>query len=280
MKTNYKIFILSYGRAEKLFTYKTLRECGIPKDDIYIICSDDDKTLNEYKAYYKQVKVFSKEKAREYTDLEDNFEKRNIVVFARNEAFRIAKELGLNYFCVLDDDYTQFTFRRCFGNKLKGFKVRNLKQIFDKCFEYLAKTPKLDCFALCQEGDFIGGADSFENINFKRKIMNAYFFRTKSIIRFLGSLNEDLTASVYEGQRGKYMFTINDVSVHQLITQSNGGGLTEAYLDSGTYVKSFYSVIAAPNCVKISAMGSKDLRIHHKVDWNKAVPKLLRAEYG
>lgn len=59
-----------------------------------------------------------------------------------------------------------------------------------------------------------------------------------------------------------------------------GGGLTDAYLDSGTYVKSFYSVIAVPNCVKISAMGSKDLRIHHKVDWNKAVPKLLRAEYG
>lgn len=277
--SSYPIFILSYGRAQHIITYKTLLEGGISPEDIYIVCSDDDKTLKEYKSLYPNVIVFSKEKVRVDTDLMDNFEKRNIVVFARNEIFKIAKGMKIEYFCVLDDDYDRFSFRRCFGDKLKGFKVKNIKVIFNKCFEYLKNTPELDCFALCQDGDMIGGVGGFDRIAFKRKIMNAYFFRTSSLIKFLGSINEDLTASVYEGQRGKLMFTINDVSVHQLITQSNGGGLTDVYLDSGTYIKSFYSVMAAPNCVKISAMGSKDLRIHHKVDWNKAVPKLLRAEY-
>ena len=108
--------------------------------------------------------------------------------------------------------------------------------------------------------------------------MNYYFFKTEKPIKFLGSINEDLSASVYEGQRGKCFFTINDVSVHQKITQSNKGGLTDAYLDSGTYVKSFYSVIVAPNCVKVSAMGNKDLRIHHKVNWNKACPKIIKED--
>lgn len=279
MKQEYKIFILSYGRADKVYTYKTLLQGGIAKKDIYIVCSDDDKELSEYQKLYDNVIIFSKEKARKYTDLMDNFEKRNIVVFARNAIFEIVKRLNIGYFIVLDDDYDRFIFRRCFSNQLKEFKVKFIKPIFEKCIAYLKNTTLLNCFCLSQNGDFIGGVNSFDKINFKRKIMNVYFFRANTPIKFLGSLNEDLTASVYEGQRGKLMFTINDVAIHQKITQSNGGGLTEAYLDSGTYVKSFYSVIAAPNCVKISAMGSKDLRIHHKVDWNKAVPKLLRAEY-
>lgn len=276
---NNAVFILTYGRANNVYTYKTLKEAGYT-GKIYLIVSDDDSQLDEYfKIYGNDVIVFSKEEARQITDLADNFEKRNIVVFARNKAFEIAKDLKLDCFCVLDDDYKRFSYRRCFGNKLKAFKVLNLQNIIDACYYYLMKTDTIDCFAFAQEGDFIGGANSFENIGFKRKIMNGYFFKTDRPIRFIGSINEDLTASTYEGQRGKYLFTINDVSIAQLITQSNKGGLTEAYLDSGIYIKSFYSVIASPNCVKISAMGSKDLRIHHKVNWNKCCPKLLKEVY-
>lgn len=273
---NNAIFILSYGRADKVYTYKTLIDSGY-SDSIFIICSEDDSQLDEYfKKFGNQVIVFSKEEARAETDLIDNFEKRNMVAFARNIVFKIAKKMGIDYFCVLDDDYTRFSFRRCFGNILKTFRIKDLRSIFDACFLYLSKTKIIDCFALAQEGDFIGGASSFEAIGFKRKIMNCYFFKTNRPVRFIGTINEDLTASVYEGQRGKYFFTINDVSVKQVITQANKGGLTEIYLDSGTYIKSFYSVIACPNSVKISAMGNKDLRIHHKVEWNKAVPKLIR----
>lgn len=274
------VFILSYGRADNVITYHTLIKANY-QGKIYIVVSDDDKQLDEYiKIYKDKVIVFSKEDARLMTDLCDNFEGRKIVVFARNYIFKIAKEKKLKYFCVLDDDYTRFSYRRCFGSVLKTFRVKEIDGIINACFDYLAKTPNLDCFAWCQEGDFIGGASSFEAIGKKRKIMNGYFFKTNKPIKFIGSINEDLSASVYEGQRGKVFFTINDVSIKQQITQANAGGLTEAYLDSGTYIKSFYSVMVAPNCVKISAMGNKDLRIHHKVNWNKACPKIIRENYA
>lgn len=109
--------------------------------------------------------------------------------------------------------------------------------------------------------------------------MNGYFFKTNNPIRFLGSINEDLNASIYEGQRGKVFFTINDISIKQKATQQQSGGLTDAYLDSGTYIKSFYSIIVAPNCVKIGAMGNVDLRIHHKVKWDCCVPKIIEQKY-
>lgn len=281
--TDKAVFIVSYQRPDKVFTYELLKNTGY-KGKIFILISDDDKTKEEYlKIFGKNCIVFSKENARKKIDLVDNFEKRNLVVFARNELFEIAKKLGLKYFCVLDDDYRYFKYRRIFEKNdkfiLKDFLVKNINGIINKSFDFLKNTPLLDCFAWSQCGDFIGGWETYLRINGKRKIMNAFFFKTDKPIRFKGSINEDLNASVYEGQRGKIFFTINDISIDQIDTQQNDGGLTDIYLDLGTYIKSFYSVIVAPNCVKISAMGNNDLRIHHKVSWNKACPKIIREKF-
>lgn len=271
------VFIPTYKRADNVLTYKTLKNGGYD-GKIYLILGDDDPSIEEYKKKYKEkVVVFHKD--RNKTDLMDNFDKDNVVVFARNEMFEIAKKLCLDYFMVLDDDYDHFCFRRCYGDVLKGFKIKDLNTCIWCGFDYIHNTNNLDCFTWCQDGDFIGGANGFEKIGGKRKIMNAYFFKTNTPIKFLGRTNEDLTASVYNGQRGKCLFTVNDISVHQMITQKQSGGLTDSYLDMGTYVKSFYSVIACPNCVKIGVMGSVDYRIHHNVNWNLAVPKIIREIY-
>ena len=89
-------------------------------------------------------------------------------------------------------------------------------------------------------------------------------------------MNEDLTSSITNGVIGKVILTALFNSVVQKETQSNPGGLTELYLEMGTYVKSFYSVMAAPSCVKIATMGDGSIRIHHRVTWKNAVPKILR----
>lgn len=44
-------------------------------------------------------------------------------------------------------------------------------------------------------------------------------------------------------QKGDLFFTYVPCSLNQKQTQSNKGGMSDLYLDSGTYVKSFYSVI-------------------------------------
>jgi hypothetical protein len=65
----------------------------------------------------------------------------------------------------------------------------------------------------------------------------------------------------------------------QMQTQSNAGGMTEMYLESGTYVKSFYSVMYAPSCVKVGEMGDPRggrYRLHHKINWHNVSPKIMR----
>ena len=81
------------------------------------------------------------------------------------------------------------------------------------------------------------------------------------------------------GSRGELMFTYTPVMITQKQTQSNPGGWTEVYLERGTYVKSFYSVIVNPSAVKIAEMGDKHKRIHHSVNWDRCVPQILNEKW-
>lgn len=280
MLTNdYCVFIPTYKRAHNVITYKMLRDGGYT-GKIYLVIDDSDPEMDEYKKLYKdEVLVFSKEEMAKKIDAVDNFKQRNCVVYARNKIPELAKEVGVKYYLVLDDDYSWFSYRRCFGKRLREFRCNHLNEIFVACFDFLEKCDLIDCFCFSQNGDYIGGADSFEAIGGKRKIMNSFFCKTDKPFPFKGRINEDVCTNLYYGQRGRLFFTINDVSVKQAETQTSDGGLTDIYLDLGTYIKSFYSVIVSPNCCKVSTMGNNDLRIHHKILWNKSCPKLIRERY-
>ena len=55
--------------------------------------------------------------------------------------------------------------------------------------------------------------------------------------------------------------------------------MSDVYLDAGTYLKSFYTVMVAPSCVVVAMMGDKHMRMHHKINWECAVPKILNQKY-
>ena len=67
--------------------------------------------------------------------------------------------------------------------------------------------------------------------------------------------------------------------VKQIMDAIKEWGLTDIYLDLGTYVKSFYSVMLQPVGVKVAPMGDNHKRLHHKVNYNKICPKIIRAEH-
>ena len=109
--------------------------------------------------------------------------------------------------------------------------------------------------------------------------MNSFLVDVDRPFYFMGRINEDVNTYTTLGNRGELLFTICDLSLEQTITQSNKGGMTDIYLDNGTYVKSFYSVISSPQAVKISTMGTTHRRIHHKVEWKYCSPKILNEKY-
>lgn len=201
------------------------------------------------------------------------------VIYARNYCHTIAAELGLTHFLVLDDDYNLFAHRYQVGDKLLSCKTKRLDDVFQCMLKFLDDTGALTV-ALAQGGDFIGGVD---NGNFKRKLlrkaMNSFFCRTDKPYKFFGCINEDTTMYVRYGETGHLIFTTMLFMLNQGQTQKNKGGLTEMYLDSGTFVKSFYSVMYSPSCVKVAAMGDKHMRMHHQVKWECCTPKILSQKY-
>lgn len=279
---NFAVFILSHGRPDNVITYQTLRKQGYT-GRIFIIVDDEDKTLKQYKDKYKdEVIVFSKKDYDDKFDIMDNFDSRKVIVFARNACYDIARTLKLDYFFEYEDDYTQFLFRFVDGKKLGHKYVNNLDQVLSAMIDCLDAT-KATTIAFAQGGDFIGGIGSFKNNTFKRKAMNSFVFKVnknpKDDVQFIGRMNDDVNTYLTAGKVGKLFCQISTVMLNQLATQSNAGGNTEAYKSFGTYVKSFYSVIAAPNCCKIDLMGQTNKRIHHKINWNNAVPKIIDEKF-
>lgn len=282
---NFATFILSHGRADNVITYNTLRRQNYT-GKIYIIVDDEDETIKEYKKLYKdEVIVFNKQKAIDMTDSADVLNKRNSVVYARNYAYKIAEQLELDCFLVLDDDYSIFT--NAFDNDrnyiTKNVAIKNLDNYFISMIRFLNHS-NADCVAMSQGGDYIGGAGSkvaklHTQGKLSRKAMNAFFLKTNKPLVFSGRINEDVNMYINEGSIGKLIFTYPRMRLEQMQTQKNSGGLTDIYLDVGTYVKSFYSILYQPSCVRLMMMGAKNRRIHHKVIWKHAVPLIISQQY-
>ena len=275
-KKEYVVFILSYGRADKVYTYKTLKKQGYT-GEIYLICSDDDKNLNDYKNTFENVYVFSKDDYVNTFDIADNFDDKRVVVYARNAVFDIAKELGYKYFIVLDDDYK--TFRYTVDNNYNYLTKQRLCKDLDFQFNALLKyykSIKAKTLCIAQDGDFIGGAGcSVFQKKLSRKAMNFFVCSTDRRFNFVGRINEDVNTYVHFGSKGDLFLTICELRLNQLQTQQNTGGLTEFYLDGGTYVKSFYTLIFNPSSVRVSLVGTIHPRLHHRINWNNTVPRII-----
>ena len=111
---------------------------------------------------------------------------------------------------------------------------------------------------------------------FHRKAMNSFVCSTEKPILFRGRMNDDVNTYVALGSIGELFFTDMELQLNQLATQSGSGGMTEANSNAGGYVKSFYAVMTAPSCITIGSMGRYFRRHHHKINWTKAVPKIIR----
>jgi hypothetical protein len=282
MSKDFCAFILTHGRPDKVYTYTTLRNSGYTGKIFLIIDNEDQKANQYFDIYDKQdIIMFDKLAISKTFDQFDNFDDRRAIVYARNFCFEAAKKLGYTYFIQLDDDYTKFDYR--INNKFQypknNFVIKkNLDAIFSSLLEYFKNT-NLTSIALSQGGDYIGGSGSFKNFKPKRKCMNSFICSTDRPFQFIGRINEDVNTYTTLQSRGKVFLTIPLVSLTQLQTQTNSGGMAELYLDSGTYIKSFYTLITAPNCTKIKSMGQSNKRLHHSINWKHAVPLIIRENY-
>ena len=285
MRSDFCTFVISHGRPDKVVTYKTLLRSGYT-GKVYIVIDDEDKTAGQYRAKFPGiVLMFSKEAVSKTFDEGDNSDNRRTTSYVRNACFDLAEQVGCKYFLVLDDDYTKFEFRANRRLEAEYFCItKTMDAVICAMLDFYIASPCLS-IALSQGGDWIGPAEEGpwrKGASMRRKAMNSFFCSTDRRFKFVGRLNEDVNTYVSLSATGGLFFTVMQAKLVQNATQATSGGMTEAYLDAGTYVKSFFTVMYAPSCVKIGAMGdprSGDYRVHHAINWNRAAPLILRESW-
>jgi hypothetical protein len=305
------VFILTHGRPDSVVTLKTLGRCGYT-GRIYLVVDDEDKTVDRYRQNFgaERVIVFDKKAEADACDEGNNFDERRTITMARNACFGIAERLGVIYFVELDDEYTDFRYKlEETGNHLAI--VKQLDEVFAKMLRFFIDSGSTSV-AFAQNGDFIGGFDNDAGRSqlqsaaasiacgrvarsgssecrqgapdirgtryyrfSKRKCMNTFFCSTERPFRFVGAMNEDVNTYTTLGSRGSIFLTVPFVAINQTATQSQSGGITAMYKRFGTYCKAFTTVMMMPSAVRVGMMASKTPRIHHMIDWGRAVPRIV-----
>jgi len=272
---DFVVFILSHARANNVYTVDTLRKCGY-SGKIVIVIDNEDSQTQEYYDKFEFVEMFDKAKIAATFDEADNFDDRRSIVYARNACFEIAENLGYKYFIELDDDYTYFEYRMYNNTRQIPVRVHNMDAVLLALLNFY-KSTSFSTLSMAQGGDFIGGKNNkmAQRPTIFRKCMNSFICSTDRKFQFVGRINEDVNTYVKQQSIGQLMGTIPFVALGQKTTQKNKGGMTSMYLDNGTYVKSFYTILFSPSCCTIKPMGDKHLRLHHSIYWDYAVPKII-----
>jgi len=280
MSSKFAVFILTHGRPGKVVTYNSLRNAGYT-GRVYIVIDDEDATAPEYhKAFGDMVLTFSKADIAATFDEGDNTGDRRSIVYARNACFDLAKAVGVTHFMQLDDDYSGFYYRFNEDLRYANIQIKSIDRFLELMCEYFDAIPAKS-IAMSQGGDHLGGQQGTLNktIRTRRKCMNTFICRTDRPFQFVGRINEDVNTYTEAQRRGSLFLTLMQPMIVQKQTQANSGGMTDLYLDSGTYVKSFYSVMYCPSAVVIRDMGPSHRRLHHRVIWKNAAPMILHERH-
>jgi len=280
------VLILTHGRPHNQKTITALEKHGYT-GPWFLVVDDEDPTTDELRAIYGDERVveFNRDEMASLFDEGFNFRpgERSGVVYARAAAHTIAADLGFRWFIQLDDDYERFEYR--FDDHLvpTSKAIRSLDVIWGLMLDWFqSMPPEVVTIAMGQGGDYLGGpaANQVNAVKVKRKAMNSFLCDTHRPFMFPGRLNEDVNAYTREQRAGQVMATVLQVSLEQETTQAGEGGMVEIYLDEGTYVKSFYSVMHCPSAVQVVPMyAAKYQRLHHRVNYRACAPKILAAHH-
>jgi hypothetical protein len=281
MRDCFAVFILTHGRPDKVYSYKSLKKSGYT-GKVYLLVDNEDSSLPAYKERFgSEVVVFNKKQVAQNVDACDNINRRDSVVYARNYCFELAKKLNISYHLQLDDDYRWFGWTADnHGNYVTAnIFTKQIDRIFEATLQFLDDSGAVSV-AYAQGGDFIGGSNGkfgtmLKENRFARKAMNSFFFHTDTHVSFRGRVNDDVNLYVERGRMGELFITLPRFRIEQPDTQAESGGCTKVYKDMGTYIKSFYSVMVAPSCVSLAMMGERHRRIHHRVSWKHACPVIV-----
>lgn len=280
-KFMYKVatFILTHGRPYNQRTLGVLQDLGYT-GKIYLVLDDQDETIQKYIDEYgaDNIIIFDKNHYVSKTDTGLHRPVFKFAVYARNAIEDIARDCGLDYFLMLDDDITNIRFRY---NDNGSLKTAYINGCFDSImYSYIDYMDKADisCMSLGFGNMYMSGCSALETESSRQRICVEAFVRSvKHKIDWRLNMVEDLITSIDASMRGDVWFQFLPLQVEiQMSEGAVSGGNSDAYNSFGKYKMTFFPTIIYP---------SSNRPRYVKNHWvtttspDNAVPKIISSSY-
>jgi hypothetical protein len=272
------IYIISKGRPQ-CTTARTLTKINYP-GEWFIVCGNNDETIPQYIENWGEdrVLIFDWYEEIKTTNTLDNFGfeiKGSGACPVRNATRRISAERGENRHWQFDDDYN--SFQRFDVRENKNKTIKDGKVLFSAMYRIAELGYKADMQNI---GFSVATLEAHPDNRkkFAKRIFNAHNMINDpdKFVKWVGRMNDDTINAINVWKSGGYEMQLRYVQMAMKETQAEKGGLTEMYKADGTVRKTAYLMLVAPNASKLTLRFG---RYHHKVDWTKIVPKLIREEH-
>tara|TARA_R100001143_G_scaffold48173_1_gene43123 strand:+ start:399 stop:1310 length:912 start_codon:yes stop_codon:yes gene_type:complete len=274
------IFIPSYHRPDNIKTAKYFIKKGYEAKKIHIFIDDEADDRLEYKEAARKLGfnlyVFSMEIARERFDyIHRASVSRRSAGQARNMFYDFAKELGLDFYLVMDDDTTGFEIRP-YGVYNRIANIDEIQLVFNGIRDFMNKH-KIGVFGLSQTGDM------FARTNAKLlrgKVMNTTFIDTRFICRGERGIQDNDT-SQFVGLMNEGYFTgslASGLVLKQTSSATASGGLTEIYNECKLLNKSLIVPIQFPSLCHAEKQKKNGGRLHHRINNRYLAPRIIKGK--
>lgn len=272
------IFIISYHRADNLKTVKYFTKIGWNPKKLHVLIDDEADDFLEYEEaannFGFNLHVFSMKEARKRYDYVHRPSKtRRSTGQARNMVYDVAKDLGIDFFVVQDDDTQNFEIKKFGKYQRKAFE-EEVFGVFEGIKAFMQKR-QIGLFGLSQTGDFIGGTNKKL---LRNKVMNTFFMSGKYIYRgSRGVLDEDTSMFTNIMNEGLFTGSLGDgLVLQQTASATAKGGLTDIYNECKLLNKSLVSVIQFPSAIYAEKQKKNGGRLHHHIKARYLYPKLIK----
>lgn len=276
------IFIPSYHRANNIMTCHYFQRMGYDMSKLTVFIDNETDDIADYKKaceeYGCNLFIFDMSEARRrYDYVHRPAKSRRSAGQARNMFHDYAKVHGIDFYCVIDDDTSNYQVRVMgYDNYRRTATLEDLLWMFEETEQYMRQR-HIGVFAWSQTGDFFNPC----NINwYRKKVMNTTFYLHPYIYRGERGYGDDDT-SQFVGILNQGLFTGSygvGCVLLQVQSATQAGGLTDLYNETKLLSKAILCPIQYPTGVHGERQVMNGNRLHHKIDYRYLMPKILKGD--
>lgn len=280
------IFIPSYHRADNCRTLHYYINHGYPADKIFVFVDDSADDIPQYEELCAKtganLVVYSyEESVKRYDYVHRAFELRRSGGQCRNMFFDYARQHGIDFFMVQDDDTLRLELRQLGIRVLNGGDMTlEIICAFFSWAEDFMRRQHIGCFAFSQGGDFYGGMVSKKIL--RTKVMNTTFYLLPYVDRAeRGVLDSDTSAYVNMYNEGYFTgSTAHGLILEQERSATARGGLTDVYNETKLLAKGLCCPIQFPSAIFAEKQEMNGGRLHHRIRYENLMPCIIRGKRG